>query len=166
MTKTFSIYDVPDEHVFRTEDNRWFKVIWHGEFNYRIFNDIGIIDNYWDDCEHGKIIQIEKDFLGIRENEFFELKMPKTVTFRNINANSNLFFVSSIGSRVRCQMKDYKFEIPFWFKTIDPRVEKAEGFWKISNGRVFQHLFDNQLSIYWENNKVILNAGLITIPSE
>lgn len=161
-----NINDVPDQHVFRTESNRWFKIYWHGPSYYSVYNDFGIIDNYWEGDKHGKVIQIEEDFLGIRENEFFELIVPKSITFRNVPANGNLSFVSSIGSRVRCEMKNYKFKIPFWFKTIDPRVEKAKGLWKISSGRVFQYIFDNQLSICWDNNRVVLNAGLITIPSE
>lgn len=164
----FSIHDVPNEHVFRTESNHWFKIYWHSETHYTIFNDLGTRWNYWEGDKHGKIIQIEKDFLGIRENESFELVLPKNVTARNIPGNGKLLFRTSIGSRVVCEMENYKFKIPFWFKTTDPRVEKAESFWKNSSGKVFQLLVNSQLSIQWENNKVILNlnSGLTTtIPS-
>ena len=166
-----NLHDVPDKHVFRTESNHWFRIYWHSQDNYKTYNDLGIISNYWEGDKHGEIVQIEKDFLGIRENEAFELVLPKNfnVSSRNIPGNMRLLFKTLIGSRVVCEMNNYKFEIPFWFKTTDPRVEKAEAFWKISSGRVFNHLIDNMLSICWKENKIILSAGYgltFEIPSE
>ena len=57
----------------------------------------------------------------------------------------------------------YKFSIPFWFKTADPRVEWAEAKWHGNSGKILRHLKEASfLSIEFDAEVPVLVIDKIT----
>jgi len=114
-------------------------------------NGTGLVDelgitpypiNYDEPCE------ILKEFPGIYERESFKLIRKPLITPR-----TSLVFQTESGFRVRViigevagrvqNTGDCQFQIPFRFKSTDPRIEYGQATFKHSSGKLIAALWDN-----------------------
>jgi hypothetical protein len=150
------VFQVPEDTKFQTESGHFYERLGHG---YR--DELGQYVYPKDEEEKCNII---REWPGIREREQFELiTKPKGVP------NQGLIFKAITGFRVLVRMENYKFHIPFNFKSTDPRVGRYTAKWSGDRYKMLEALWEKSLSITYEQKKPILFcdswSGSLQIPS-